>query len=94
MNCSNCGKQINYGYFWEGESVSYICTDCLLRYRNMNKYDRKQIKEMHAKGYGNKTIATVMGTNPITIAYILRKEEKHEQNNLSRRRVAEAEAQN
>ena len=78
MKCNSCGKEITYGYFWEGQSVHYICTDCLLSYRErkMNKYDRNQIMIMHRKGYPNKTIATVMGTNPLTIAWVIMREEK------------------
>lgn len=90
MICNSCGKEIHNGYFWEGESVSYICTDCLLSYRErkMNKYDRKQIMEMHGKGYSNETIATVMGTNRLTIAWIIRKEKRNE---ICKRGLAEAE---
>lgn len=92
MNCSNCHKPITYGYFWEGESVKYICTDCLLSYRRgkVKEYDRKQIMEMHIKGYSNETIAQVMGTNRLTIGCIIRKEEKREQDEIYRRRMAEA----
>lgn len=87
MICNNCGKETTYGYFWEGDSVHYICTECLLSYKNMKKYDRKQIMEMHAKGYANQTIATVMGTNPLTIAWIIRKEQN--ENRIHLRRMAE-----
>ena len=82
MKCNSCGKEIHNGYFWEGQSVNYICTDCLLSYRKekMNKYDRNQIMTMHRKGYPNKTIATVMGTNPLTIAWVIRKEKKRVDN--------------
>lgn len=82
MICNNCGKEIRNGYFWEGQSVNYICADCLLSYRKekMNKYDRNQIMTMHRKGYPNKTIATVMGTNPLTIAWVIRKEKKRVDN--------------
>ena len=92
MNCSNCHKPITYGYFWEGESVKYICTDCLLSYRRgkVKEYDRKQIMEMHIKGYSNETIAQVMGTNRLTIGCIIRKEDKREQDEIYRRRMAEA----
>ena len=92
MLCSNCHKPITYGYFWEGESVKYICTDCLLSYRRgkVKEYDRKQIMEMHIKGYSNETIAQVMGTNRLTIGCIIRKEEKREQDEIYRRRMAEA----
>ena len=92
MKCENCGKTIHYGYFWEGESVKYICTDCLLSYRSgkVKKYDREQIMRMHDKGYSNETIAAVMGTNRLTIGCIIRKEEKREQDEIQRRRLAEA----
>lgn len=55
MICANCHKKVTYGYFWEGESVKYICTDCLLSYRSgkVKKYDREQIMRMHEKGYSN-----------------------------------------
>ena len=93
MKCNSCGKEITYGYFWEGSEVKYICTDCLLSYkeRKMKIYDRKQIMEMHAKGYALRTIATVMGTNTLTIGCIIRKEEKRERDEILRRRMAEAE---
>lgn len=93
MICANCGKEIKYGYFWEGDSVRYICTECLLTYKAKKKmkiYDRKQIMEMHEKGYSIKTIATVMGTNTLTIGCIIRKEERREQDEILRRRLAEA----
>ena len=93
MNCASCGKEITYGYFWEGDSVRYICTECLLSYRKkkMKIYDRKQIMEMHAKGYALRTISTVMGSNPLTIGCIIRREEKRERDEILRRRMAEAE---
>ena len=93
MKCENCGKEIRYGYFWEGQSVKYICTDCLLSYKKgkMKIYDRKQIMEMHAKGYALRTIATVMGTNTLTIGCIIRREEKRERDEILRRRMAETE---
>lgn len=93
MICANCHKPVTYGYFWEGESVKYICTDCLLSYkeRKMKIYDRKQIMEMHAKGYALRTIATVMGSNPLTIGCIIRREEKRERDEILRRRMAETE---
>ena len=96
MKCNNCGNEITYGYFWEGQSVKYICTDCLLSYKKgkMKIYDRKQIMEMHAKGYALRTIATVMGSNPLTIGCIIRREEKREQNEILRRRMAETEEKN
>ena len=96
MKCENCGKEIRYGYFWEGQSVKYICTDCLLSYKKgkMKIYDRKQIMEMHAKGYALRTIATVMGSNPLTIGCIIRREEKRERDEILRRRMAEAEEKN
>ena len=96
MKCANCGKEIRYGYFWEGESVKYICTDCLLSYkeRKMKIYDRKQIMEMHAKGYALRTIATVMETNTLTIGCIIRKEEKREQDRIRKCRLAEAKESN
>ena len=92
MICANCHKPVTYGYFWEGESVKYICTDCLLLYRSgkVKKYDREQIMRMHDKGYSNETIAAVMGTNRLTIGCIIRKEEKREQDEIQRRRLAEA----
>ena len=78
MICANCHKKVTYGYFWEGESVKYICTDCLLSYRSgkvkVKKYDREQIMRMHEKGYSNETIAAVMGTNRLTIGCIIRKD--------------------
>lgn len=78
MICANCGKEIHNGYFWEGTEVKYICTECLLSYRElkMNKYDRNQVMRMHKKGYSKQTIAAVMGTNPLTIAWIIKREEK------------------
>ena len=96
MNCASCGKEITYGYFWEGSEVKYICTDCLLSYkeRKMKIYDRKQIMEMHAKGYALRTIATVMGTNTLTIGCIIRREEKREQDRIHQRRLAEAKESN
>ena len=36
----------------------------------------KKIMRMHKKGYSKQTIATVMGTNPLTIAWIIKREEK------------------
>jgi len=56
----------------------------------VKEYDRKQIMEMHIKGYSNETIAQVMGTNRLTIGCIIRKEEKREQDEIYRRRMAEA----
>lgn len=96
MICSNCHKPITYGYFWEGQSVKYICTDCLLSYRSnkVKKYDRKQIMEMHDKGYPYTTIATVMGTNSLTIGCIVRKEIKKRENEIHQRIMAEAEKKN
>ena len=96
MICNNCGKGITYGYFWEGDSVRYICTECLLSYKKgkMKIYDRKQIMEMHAKGYALRTIATVMGSNPLTIGCIIRREEKLERDEILRRRMAETEEKN
>lgn len=96
MKCNSCDKEITYGYFWEGSEVKYICTDCLLSYkeRKMKIYDRKQIMEMHAKGYALRTIATVMGTNTLTIGCIIRREEKRERDEILRRRMAEAKESN
>lgn len=96
MKCNNCGKEITYGYFWEGSEVKYICTDCLLSYRKkkMKIYDRKQIMEMHEKGYALRTIATVMGTNTLTIGCIIRREEKREQDRIHQLRLAETKKGN
>lgn len=96
MKCNNCGKEITYGYFWEGDSVQYICTECLLSYRKkkMKIYDRKQIMEMHEKGYALRTIATVMGTNTLTIGCIIRREEKREQDRIHQLRLAETKKGN
>lgn len=96
MKCNNCGNEITYGYFWEGSEVKYICTDCLLSYRKkkMKIYDRKQIMEMHEKGYALRTIATVMGTNTLTIGCIIRREEKREQDRIHQLRLAETKKGN
>lgn len=96
MICANCHKYVRYGYFWEGESVKYICTDCLLAYREnkVKKYDREQIMTMHNKGYPNRTIATVMGTNPLTIGCIIRRETKRELNEIRKRAMAETGPKN
>lgn len=72
MKCENCEKQITHGYFWEGESVKYICTDCLLRYRQ-TKYDRQAIVKHYNDGFSVKTIATQFDTNPLTVEYIVRR---------------------
>jgi len=88
MKCNSCGKEIHYGYFWEGESVQYICTDCLLSYKekSMNKYDHEMIMKLYKEGIPNDRIATIMGTNPLTIACIIRKELKREQNKVYQHR--------
>lgn len=89
MKCASCGKEINYGYFWEGSSVRYICTECLLSYKRgkVKKYDRKQIREMYEKGYSFETMATVMGTRAMTIKRIVRKEFANEDEIHQRRLV-------
>lgn len=60
----------------------------------MKIYDRKQIMEMHEKGYSLQTIATVMGTNPLTIGCIIRKEEREHENRIHLLRLAEAKKSN
>lgn len=93
MICNSCGKEIHYGYFWEGESVKYICTDCLLSYKekSMNKYDHEMIMKLYKEGISNDRIATIMGTSAFTIACIIRKELKREQNKVYQHRRFKAE---
>lgn len=77
MICANCGKQITYGYFWEGRTVHYICTDCLLSYKEnlMNKYDHEMIMRLHKAGIPAKRIAEIVGAkHEMTIKCIIRKE--------------------
>ena len=88
MKCNNCGKEITYGYFWEKGTVHYICTDCLLSYKekSMNKYDHEMIMKLYKEGIPNDRIATIMGTSAFTIACIIRKELKREQNKVYQHR--------
>ena len=77
MICANCGKQITYGYFWEGRTVHYICTDCLLSYKEnlMNKYDHEMIMRLHKAGIPVKRIAEIVGAkHEMTIRCIIRRE--------------------
>ena len=96
MICASCGKEVRYGYFWEGESVQYICTDCLLQYKekSMQKYDHDMIMRLHKEGISNDRIATIMGTNPLTIAWIIKREKKREQNKIHQFRRFKAEEKN
>lgn len=95
MICNNCGKEIHYGYFWENGTVHYICVDCLLSYKekSMNKYDHEMIMKLYKEGIPNDRIATIMGTSAFTIAYIIRKECKHEQNKIHQHRRFKTEAE-
>ena len=81
MECTNCGKSITSGFFSQSqEGMTYICTDCLLRFdrfRKRRKYDYRAIYNMHKQGYGERTIATQFGTNPLTISGIINDIEKN-----------------
>ena len=82
MICANCGKQTTHGYFWEGRTVHYICTDCLLSYKEnlMNKYDHEMIMRLHKAGIPVKRIAEIVGAkHEMTIRCIIRKETGSEQ---------------
>ena len=91
MICNNCGKEIRNGYFWEGQSVN-----CLLQYKekSMQKYDHDMIMRLHKEGISNDRIATIMGTNPLTIAWIIKREKKREQNKIHQFRRFKATEKN
>ena len=77
MICANCGKQTTHGYFWEGRTVHYICTDCLLSYKEnlMNKYDHEMIMRLHKAGIPVKRIAQLVDAkHEMTIRCIIRRE--------------------
>lgn len=57
----------------------------------MNKYDHEMIMKLYKEGIPNDRIAKIMGTNPLTIAHIIRKELKHEQNKVYQHRRFKAE---
>lgn len=85
MICANCGKQITNGYFWEGRTVHYICTDCLLSYKEqqMSKYDHALIMRLHKNGISVERIAEIVGAkHKLTIECIIRKESKRELHRL------------
>ena len=96
MKCNSCGKEIHNGYFWEKGTVHYICVECLLSYKekSMNKYDHDMIMKLYKEGIPNERIATIMGTNKFTIACIIRKESKREQNKVYQHRRFKAEEEN
>ncbi len=85
MKCANCGRGTKNGYFWEGKTVHYICPDCLLSYKElqMNKYDHAMIMRLYKAGVTTERIAVIMGTNKLTIGWIIRKEQKREQTHRS-----------
>ena len=88
MICNSCGKEIHNGYFWENGTVHYVCVECLLSYKekSMNKYDHETIMKLYKEGIPNDRIAKIMGTSTFTIAHIIRKELKHEQNKVYQHR--------
>ena len=59
----------------------------------MNKYDHEMIMKLYKEGIPNDRIATIMGTSAFTIAYIIRKECKHEQNKIHQHRRFKTEAE-
>lgn len=87
MKCESCGKEIRYGYFWEGDSVQYICTECLLQYKEermlkFNKYDHAMIMRLHKAGVSHDRIATIMDAkHKKTIDLIVWREERKERHN-------------
>ena len=81
MQCSNCKKEINNGYFQNtDEGMMCICTECLRKYdsiRKKHKFDCMEIYRMHEKGYSDRSIATYFETNPLTIGWILKDLERN-----------------
>ena len=72
MICDRCGHVIRGVYVGDTVSGRTFCGDCIL---GKTKYDHKAVKEMYAKGMSFKTIAKRIGTNPLTVAKILRRYE-------------------
>lgn len=54
MICQGCGKVITYGYFWEGESIFFVCSQCLQTYKGRKvrkKMGIEKIREIQEKRF-------------------------------------------
>lgn len=54
MICQGCGKVITYGYFWEGASIFFVCSQCLQTYKGIKvrkKMGIEKIREIQEKRF-------------------------------------------
>lgn len=69
MNCAKCGKEIKGAYIGDASTGKAYCKNCILG----RKYDHEEIAEMYKRGASLQAIAEHVGTNPLTVNWIVRK---------------------
>ena len=69
MKCDVCGKEIHGAYIGDTATGKTYCKACILG----RKYDHDEIIEMYKRGASLQAIAEHVGTNPLTVEWIVRK---------------------
>ena len=75
-----CNREITGVYIGDMNTGKAFCETCIRSALKNNKYNHQQILEMHERGASDKAIANHIGTNPLTVGMIIRKEKIKVQN--------------
>lgn len=68
LACDRCGRKISGAYMGDADTGKVFCSGCILGRR----YDHKAIREMYGRGASIEAIARHVGTNPLTVGWIVR----------------------